>query len=66
MIEVRAIETVIGMIKPRRNTSMNLLGLRTSMARAKAQQIWNGLMIRLKIRVTRIVFQNEGSSISSA
>ena len=65
MIEVSAIETVIGSRKEARKTSMNLVGRRTSMASASAQTTWNGLMIRLKINVVETADQNAGSANSS-
>src|SRR5581483_10945274 len=61
MIEVSAIETVIGSRNEARNTSTNLVGRRTSIASASAHATWNGLMIRLKRSVVETVDQNAGS-----
>ncbi len=66
MIEVSAIETVIGSRNEARKISMKRVGRRTSSARPSAQRIWNGLMTRLKSSVVRITPQKAGSSNSSA
>ena len=66
MIEVSAIDTVIGNRNEARKISMKRAGRRTIRARHKAQKICSGLMIRLNSKVTLMVSQKAGSPNNSA